>query len=287
MRLLDLPQTTVSARLVAARPWSGPAHLGDLLRRALVSAAHRRASAAGLSAELLDWLDPRGEAAPGLALRVAAEGGPEGLRAVAVELRVWGAPPGGLGPARSLLLGALDEAGARGLSREQVPHAVEISRAIWGRPLGEQLAPATSGPWQLRLCSPLSLDRSLDPPLSLCPRALFDACIARLTALRRHFGLSAPGRLAPPGPGARLAACALRRCSAEVVGIRNPRPVRRDGLVGLVEFEGELGHLAEALRFASELQVGRGLSSGHGHVRLEAGSGQGAAFGAPAWRWGG
>jgi hypothetical protein len=280
------------ARFVADHPWRPPAHLGDLLRRAIVSGAHRCVAENGRSAELLEWLDPRDDPAPGLALRAAVEGasGDEAgfARVVRVELRVWGLPPQGVSAARGLLLGALDEAARRGLGAGQVPQRVEVERATWGRPLGERLLPPPSGPWQLRLCSPLSLERALGDTLTICPQALFSSCIARVAALRRRFSLSAGRRLSPPGPAARLSACALRRFSAEVVGRRNPTPVLREGLVGLIELEGPLGDLGAALSWAAELQIGRGLSAGHGHVQLDSRTtASGTVFQAPAWGWSG
>jgi len=233
-----------------------------MLRRAFATAARE---VGGPWAD--GWLDRRGagDQAP-FALRLRLSRSLEGVTGLVLELRTFGPwPSSGVGP---WLRAAIARMAEKGLSRDQVPHAVVELLGPATAPLQAWAGPPPPGPLRLRLRSPLSLGRSGDPEATPTPADLFAAAVRRLRGLEAAAGLEPGPALAPPGPGARVRAGQLRWEGDLVRGIRKPNVVRREGFVGELILDGPLGDLPRALAAAAVTQLGRAVTSGHGVIEL-------------------
>jgi len=283
--LRALPVTRLRVSLVAARAWEPPAHLGDMLRRALVSGVYAAVPSRHHADLLGGWFDDRtgAQRARPYALQV------ERPESVSPDIAlVMGLTLVGVVPEPAALIAGIRQMATKGLGPDRVAHqvqAIDAEGAVSGpvdidtchgfppparlsdllrRPPGPVRGvdvcfqtPFTPGPWR----------HGRPESLALGPTLLFDACIGRLRGIQRSLGLERQTDWRPPRAWEQ--ACDLRWTEASVQSRRKTKPDRLGGVEGRVALSGELHGLGPLLAMAEVLQFGRATSRGHGVVSLE------------------
>lgn len=281
-----IPVTRLRVDLVAHHAWTPPPHVGDMMRRALVSGIYAVVPERHQEHLLGGWFDDRSgpHRARPYALQVHAPVVPERGDVTQLDLTLAGRVP-----EPRVLLDGLRHLASKGLSDARVPHTVARIQA-WGA-VDADVDPQTGSgfPPAARLEDLLELPtRQVDgvlvrlrtpftppiwrPPerpesLAVGPRLLFDVAARRVRMLQRALGIESERWWREPQ--AWTEACDLVWVEHEVQSRRKRNPDVLGGVVGAVALRGRWGDLVPLLAAAEVLQVGRATSRGHGVIEIE------------------
>ncbi len=280
-----LPITRVRVELEALAPWTPPPHLGDMMRRALVSGMYAVVPGRDRGRLLGGWFDDRSGPDRGrpYALRVTPPDHADAGARTRLDLTF-----SGLIPEPDVLLDGLRFLAKKGLSEARVPH--RVARVYVEGDTGADVDPQGGDPFPdpaplesllrlparkvsaatVRFVTPFTPPIWRDPErpesLAVGPALLFDVAVRRIRASQRASGIEVDHWWRAPEGWTEAAD--LRWIERSVQSRRKRNPDVLGGVQGEVRVRGQWNDLVPALAAAEVLQMGRATSRGHGVVEV-------------------